>query len=103
MNKKAESVQFVVILCAAFILIGIGFIAFSKNPVVTSKTTYSNKLCFEVYDGKLSAADVLQCCAAIKKSDGCSSYVSDTMNDELFICKGSTDVVVNKETIGFCE
>ena len=102
MDRKAESVKFVVILSAALILIGFGFIAFGKNPTITAKTTYTQKACYDVYNGKLTPADVVHCCVEIKKSNGCRPYVVENLNDELFICNGDTDVVVDKDTIEFC-
>lgn len=102
MNKRAESVKFVVIMCAALILIGLGFVMLSKTPTVTSKMTYSREACYSLDNGKLSVSDVAFCCSQIKKSSGCEPYVVNNINDELFVCKGDSSVVVNEETIAFC-
>ncbi|HIH39274.1 TPA: hypothetical protein HA219_00930 [Candidatus Woesearchaeota archaeon] len=98
MNNKAESTQFIVILTTALILIGLSFVAFSKTPTITAKTTYSNAECYIMKSGEMITSDIEQCCAAIKQSQGCGPY-----KDDLFLCKGNFGVVVNKETIRFCE
>lgn len=98
MNNKAESAQFVIILISALIIIGIGFVTFSKNPTITAKTTLSNTECYIMNNGEMTSADVQQCCAVIKQSRGCNPY-----KDDLFLCKGNMGAVVNKETIKFCE
>lgn len=98
MNRKAESVKFVVMIVTAFILIGLTFVTFGKNPTMTSKITYTEKECYIINDGKLSTAQTEDCCAQIKKSTGCKLY-----ENNLFICEGSVDIAVNKETIQFCD
>ena len=98
MNKRAESTQFVIILISALIIIGIGFVTFSKNPTVTAKTTYSTAECYIMNNNEMVPTEVSQCCAIIKQSNGCNPY-----KDDLFLCKGNIGAVVNKETIKFCE
>lgn len=97
MNKKAESVKFVVITSIAFILFGMAFVSFVKNPVLESKATYAEKECYFIDNERLTTANANDCCAEIKKSTGCKPYEND-----LFICKGAINVAVNKETIEFC-
>jgi len=93
MNKKAESVKFVVILSMAFILLGIGFVSLSKTPSVTSKTVHSGE-CYSLENNEMVKAEFSDCCIVIKQSSGCEKY-----NDNLYKCG---DYVVNKEIITMC-
>ena len=99
MNKKGESVRFVVITTAALIIIGLMFITFGRESTITSKTTYTKTACYTVHYGELTTTDVAKCCLAIKKSNGCEPYNSREIKDSLYIC---SNVVVNKETIDYC-
>ena len=103
MNTRAESVRFVVILSTAFIVIGLAFVLFGKQATITSKATYTQKACYAVFDGTLTPAEISYCCGAIKKSTGCRPYALASVNDELYECDGQNQVVVNKNTITFCE
>jgi hypothetical protein len=100
MNKKAESVQFVVIVAAAFVVIGLFVVAFGKNTTITSKATYAPKTCYSIEQGKLVPAEITYCCAIIKKSEGCRPHQIDAIADELYACDS---VLVNRNTIAFCE
>ena len=99
MNKKGESVRFVVITTAALIVMGLMFITFGREGTVEGKTVYTAKACYFVHYGELTTADVAKCCFVIKKSDGCEEYNSREIKDDLYIC---SNVVVNKETIDYC-
>jgi hypothetical protein len=103
MDKKAESVQFVVIMSVAFILIGLAFVTFGKQGTITSKATYTQKACYASFDGTLTPAEIGYCCGAIKKSTGCRPHTVASINDELYECNGPQPVVVNRNTISFCE
>ncbi len=101
MYKKAESVRFVVIISAAFILLGLGFVTFGKNNTVTGSTTYTTPSCYSLDNNRLTPTDVAKCCAEIRKSNRCAPYESQ-INDKLYLCKGEFDVVVNQRTIEVC-
>ncbi len=103
MNKKGESVQFVVIVSVALVIIGLLFIMFGKQQGITSQTTYTPNTCYVNFNGELTSADVSQCCAAIKQSTGCKPYTGKYSNEQLYLCAGSPDIVVDKDTIEFCE
>ena len=99
MDKKGESVRFVVITTAAFIVIGLMFITFGRQSTIEAKTVYTTKACYFVHYGELTTADVAKCCFVIKRSDGCKEYNSKEIKDRLYAC---SNVVVNKETIDYC-
>jgi len=103
MNTKAESTKLVIIMSVALITLGILFVTFGKSPTLTGKATYTQEACYTLFNGKLTPQEVTQCCAAIKKSTSCTPHVIENINDELFLCEGQPDVVVNKNTIDFCE
>ncbi len=46
MNKRAESVSFVVIIVLAFLIIGIGTVMLIKNPSNTANAVYEESVCF---------------------------------------------------------
>ncbi|MEK6886284.1 MAG: hypothetical protein AABW88_00465 [Nanoarchaeota archaeon] len=98
MNKKAESTKFIIILVTSLILIGLGIISFSSTPVITAKTTYSSAECYIMNNGEPISSEIVQCCAVIKRSQGCDIY-----KDDLFLCKGNAGALVNKETIMACK
>lgn len=103
MNKKAETTQFVVITATAFLLIGLMVVIFSSKTSITASTTYGSKVCYVVNGEKLSPTDVPFCCSEIKKSTGCEPFKHEKITEELLICYGNSNVVINKETAEFCK
>ncbi len=102
MNKKANSVNFVVITTASLILIGLVLITFGGKSI-NSYTTYDNKLCYEMNsDGSLAAINLDECCINVKKSSGCSDYESNIVNEQMFLCKGEISIIANKNMMTFC-
>ena len=100
MNKRAETVKFVVMTTAALFVMGMLFVIVGNTHSVTGKATVTNYVCY-AYDGnQLSSLDVSVCCTEIRKSTGCTTFESNSIRDQLYICN---DVVVNRNTIGFCE
>lgn len=96
MNKKAESVKFVVMVCTALLLLGVMFVNLGKNPTVSSKTTYADKTCYALINNQLTTQETSICCNEIKKSSGCKVYDA---SKGLYVCGNA---VVNKETISYC-
>ena len=98
----ADSTKSVVIISVALVLIGLVFIAFGKNPTITSKTVYEQYSCYNLIDDRLSPMDVSECCIQVRKSDDCKKYDAGNINDDLYVCSGDFSVVVNKKVTEFC-
>ncbi len=99
MNKKAESVKFVVIITVGLILIGLAFITFGSSQKIVGNAVYSNSLCYSLQGQTLTPMEVSQCCIIVKNSNGCEAYVSNTINDKLFKCG---TVILNQNAINIC-
>jgi hypothetical protein len=103
MNKKGNSVNFVVITTTALILIGLAFIVLGKGTAI-SYSTYDNKVCYEMdkTTNNLIATSLNDCCINIRKSSGCSPYEANIVNEQMFLCNGNVDIIANKNMIKFC-
>jgi len=99
MDKRGESVKFVVMVCTALLLLGVMFVNLGKSTSVESRATYADKTCYALINGQLSTQETSICCNEIKKSSGCKVYDA---SKGLYICEGDSNVVVNKETISYC-
>ena len=97
MNRKAETIPFIIITLTALIVIGALIITFTGKSPLTGNAVKTGE-CYTLTYGTLKAADISVCCAGIKASDRCFAY-----NSELTRCSGTTDVVMSKETIQSCE
>lgn len=87
-----------VIITTALVFMGIVFVAFSKNPTVTGKTTQTPATCFLLSGERLIEKDVSTCCIEARKSAGCEPY-----KDDLYLCKGTLNVVMDRKAIELCE
>ena len=96
MNQKAESLTFVTILCASFLLIGLMFVTFSHKAAITGKTTVQS-VCAIVDGNNQRLISTEECCIEIRKSDGC------TPKNNLFECKGERTIITDEETIKGCQ
>ena len=95
MNQKAESVMFVTILCASFILIGLMFVTFSHKAAITGKTTVQS-VCAVVEGNSQRLISAEECCLEIQRSNGC------VPKNNLFECKGERTIIADEDTIKGC-